>query len=182
MNKLVYVAVAAAVLAVGISSAVVAANKGKPYPEGHAPAGSWAAFSASPQTFPNSTTIYIVPSARDDGSAANTGTATVVGCTNVSGVTVTVRFLALNFFGTPVADRTTSIANGATVAASTHNTVSYNEAILLNSGPLSQGAIDVESTNAAVFCTAMTINAAASFPEGVDLHVVRVNGLAGTQE
>src|SRR4051794_30127881 len=88
MKKLVYCTLAAAALAVGVSNAALAANNGKPSSEGNAPASSTAALSASPQAFPNSTTIYIVPNVLDNGGAALTGISTVVGCTNVSGVAV----------------------------------------------------------------------------------------------
>jgi hypothetical protein len=112
---------------------------------------------------------------RDD----NSSTVTVVGCTNVSGVTVTVRFLALNPLGVVAADQTFSIPNGDTRTVATGSNSSYNS-VSLNTGVLNQGAINVESTNAAVFCTAATINRNSTFPDGVDLHVVRVNAAPGT--
>ena len=97
MRKFAFCMVAA-VLVVA-SGAAVAANNGKPWAEGHAPAGSRAAFSSGPQAFPKSTTIYIVPNVRDNGGATNVGIATIIGCTNVSGVSATVRFLALDLTG-----------------------------------------------------------------------------------
>jgi hypothetical protein len=51
----------------------------------------------------------------------------------------------------------------------------------LNTGLVDQGVLNVESTQSAVFCSAMVVPAATP-QTGVALHMVRVNGHPGTIE
>jgi hypothetical protein len=181
MKKLVYCAVAAAALAVGISSAVVAANSGKPSAEGLPPhtrnSGSGTA------AFPSSTTIYIIPGVVDDGGALDVGIATSVTCTNVSGVPVNIRVAAFQSDGVKKGDHTlVGVPNTGVRTFSTHLTNVYADDSVLGTSVLSQGVFNVEATNAAVFCTATVEDAASNSPSGWDLHVIRVNAAPGTVE
>jgi hypothetical protein len=165
-------------LVVGAASAVTAANYAKPYPSGQAAAGSRARLSA-PAAFPASTTIYIVPGVRDSG-AANQGTATSIVCSNVSGALQSVRILTLKTNGEFASDKSMLIFNGGTKTASTHVTFFFPTDLDLQTGTVFEGVFSVESTNAAVFCTAHVIDAGAASASGFDLHVIRVNAAPGT--
>jgi len=146
-------------------------------------AASGAMAGNAPTAFPASTTIYIVAGVVDDGSAANTGVASTVTCTNVSGVNVNIRVAAFNSSGTKKGDATISnVPNAGVRTFSTHNTLLWAEDNLLATGTIQQGVFNVESTNAAVFCTASVESAGNASPFGWDLHVVRVNKDPGTVE
>jgi hypothetical protein len=47
---------------------------------------------------------------------------------------------------------------------------------------ISQGVVNIESTQSGVFCTAEVLDAAASAPTGIARHLVRVNPHPGTVE
>jgi hypothetical protein len=133
-------------------------------------------------TFPSLTTIYLGSGVKDDGSATNTGTATTFHCSNVSGVTTTVRFLVLRADGGVAASVSTPLEHGQTATISTHLTNAYAETDSLATGTVGEGVINIESTQSGVFCTAKTISASAAFPDGVTLDLVRVNPHPGTVE
>jgi hypothetical protein len=132
-------------------------------------------------TFPSLTTIYVGTGVRDDGGAADAGTATSFHCTNVSGATASLRFLVLNFNGTAVGNVTVFVGHGQTTTHSTHLTASYIDGNL-STGPVIQGGINIESDQSGVFCSAVTISASATFPDGVPLRLVRINPHPGTVE
>ena len=138
--------------------------------------------SASATTFPSLTTIYLGTGVRDDGFAANTGTATVFHCSNVSGVSTSVRFLVLGNTGNVEASVTRNVIHGQTITVSTNFAVAYGEDANLGTGFVGQGVINIESLQSGVFCNAMTIDAAAASPDGVTLPLVRVNPHPGTVE
>ena len=76
-------------------------------------------------TFPSLTTIYIGAGAQDTaGTSANTGT--FVSCSNVSGVTASVRLLILSSAGVE-GSVTVSIAHGGTQNIATQNIASVSE-------------------------------------------------------
>ena len=131
-------------------------------------------------TFPALTTIYIGTGVIDDGGPDNVGEATTFHCTNVSGVTTQVRFLVLG--GVAPVSRTVDLQHGQTYTASTHPVAAYFEKADLNTGMVSEGAINIESLQSAVFCSAKSISASAGFPDGVVLPLVRVNPHPGTVE
>ena len=137
---------------------------------------------ASATTFPTLTTIYIGSGVRDDGSGTEAGTATTFHCTNVSGVTTSVRFLVLGSLGAALASTIQAIGHGETRTVSTHFTRAYGENASLATGLLNEGAVNIESLQSAVFCNAKTIDAAAAPPIGVTLPLVRVNPHPGTVE
>jgi hypothetical protein len=53
---------------------------------------------------------------------------------------------------------------------------------ILVTGQLTGGVVNIESTESGMFCSAMLLDAAASAPHGVALHLVRVNPHPGTVE
>ena len=139
---------------------------------------------ASAITFPSLTTIYVGSGVRDNGAGDITGVATTFHCTNVSGVTVSIRYLVLFSTGAVAGAITLSAAHGATVTASTHDTALFSDTgnSIVPGTAVSQGGINIESTQSGVFCTAMMVDASALVPSGIDLHLVRVNPHPGTVE
>ena len=133
-------------------------------------------------TFPTLTTIYVGSGVYDDGSGNNAGEATSIHCSNVSGVPVSVRVLILANNGAVEGSLTQNLAHGVTVTFSTHGTFIFVDADL-QTGGVFQGALNVEATNSAVFCTAAVIDAAVNPPAfSMPLHLVRVNPHPGTVE
>ena len=135
-------------------------------------------------TFPSLTTIYVGSGVFDDGGADDTGSATSIHCSNVSGASVQVRVLILGETGAVEGALTESLAHGATQTFSTHQTNIFADVDNdLATGSVGQGVVNVETTNSAVFCTALTVNASLSnLVEGVPLRLVRVNPHPGTVE
>ena len=139
---------------------------------------------AAAVTFPSPTTIYVGSGVYDSGGGVNRGIATSIHCSNVSGVPVDVRVLILDSDGAVEGSQTRTLAHGATVTFSTHQTN-----IFLEIGPdlvpfyVAQGVVNVEATNSAVFCTAAVIDAE-NYPPvfSMPLHLVRVNPHPGTVE
>jgi len=132
---------------------------------------------AAATTFPSLTTIYVMSGARDDGS----GIATSIACTNVSGLTAGMRFLVLHSDGSVSGVFTSNLLHGRTVVVSTHETTLFIEGGYIAGGVL-QGAVNVESTQSAVFCSGAIVDADATPEFSFPLHVVRVNPHSGTVE
>ena len=128
-------------------------------------------------SFPTLTTIYVGTGVNDDST-----TATSFHCSNVSGVSTDVRFLVLSASGVAEGLATVTIAHGATHTASTRSTAAYVENTDLTTGAIQQGVVNIESRQSGVFCSAMTIDVAATSPLGVTLPLVRVNPHPGTVE
>jgi hypothetical protein len=63
-------------------------------------------------TFPSLTTIYVISGVKDDGGSANSGIATSVHCTNVSGIDAQVGFIALDRDGDVVGRATLNVLHG----------------------------------------------------------------------
>jgi hypothetical protein len=139
----------------------------------------------SATTFPSLTTIYVISGVVNSADAADAGLATAFQCSNVSGVTTSIRFLVLSRTGTVLASSTaTNVAHGATIARSTHPTNSYGgEGTGLIAGTaLNAGVVNIESLQSGVFCTAAIIDASLNNPDGVSPHIIRVNEHPGTVE
>lgn len=134
-------------------------------------------------TFPSLTTIYVGSGVTDDSSAANLGVATSIHCSNVSGVTVQVRVLILGPTGAVAASATSNLAHGATRTFSSHPTDVFEDlGTPLATGIVTQGVVNIEATNSAVFCTAVVLDAE-GIPDFMSpLHLVRVNPHPGTVE
>ena len=138
---------------------------------------------ASATTFPTLTTIYIGTGVYDDGGIVQDGSATVFQCTNVSGVSANVRFLVLSSAGVALGSATLTIPHGGTRTAGTHNTSFFAEDVLLHAGTVNlNGAINIESTESAVFCTGNITDALNDPDYSFALRLVRVNPHPGTVE
>jgi hypothetical protein len=133
-------------------------------------------------TFPSLTTIYVGSGVTDGGNGpAPVGEATVVLCSNVSGVTTNIRLLLLSITGEVVKSHTfPNVAHGATIVAATHDTNGFFETVI-DTGAILHGVLNVESLQSAVFCTAAIVDASA-IAQGIPLHLVRVNPHPGTVE
>ena len=136
---------------------------------------------ASAVTFPSLTTIYVGSGVYDDGGAAGAGSATAIHCSNVSGVTANVRALILSENGTVLGSETRPVNHGASVTFSTHIAAAFVQFTILT-GQLRTGVVNIESTQSALFCTAMVVEADSFDLNGVQLHLVRVNPHPGTVE
>ena len=111
------------------------------------------------------------------------GVATVFQCSNVSGNTAQIRILALEATGVVVGSVVRAVSHGASFGAGTHNTVFFPEdELLAEGGVIFRGTVNIESTQSGVFCQAYVTDAAASVPNVVQLHLVRVNPHPGTVE
>jgi hypothetical protein len=136
---------------------------------------------ASAITFSSLTTIYVGAGVTDSGDPEDLGIATSFHCANVSGNTTVLRFLVLSNNGIEASAQDV-VPHGETTTASTHATKAYLDNLPLNTGGVFQGVINIESTESAVFCNAVSIDAAAAAPTGVTLPLVRVNPHPGTAE
>jgi len=136
---------------------------------------------ASATTFPTLTTIYVGAGVTDDGSGSNAGIATSFICLNVSGVTASVRFLVLDTPGSVAGSLTTTVNHGATFTASTHLTVIFADNSVSPAVDISQGGVNIESTQSGVFCTAAIVDAAGD-PPTFSMPLVRINGHPGPEE
>jgi hypothetical protein len=58
----------------------------------------------------------------------------------------------------------------------------FEDAILSPGEAIEQGSAEILATSIQVFCSAMIISAAANVPEGIELHLVRLNAIPGSQE
>jgi hypothetical protein len=144
------------------------------------------ATSATATTFPSFTTIYVITGIKDSGGADNTGAATAVQCSNVSGVTTTIRYLTLSASGTVLGTVTrNNVAHGETVENSTKGTFAYNNEgldLIPDMASISAGVLNIESLQSGVFCTAAIIDASNVVPIGVSPHIIRVNPHPGSVE
>jgi len=137
---------------------------------------------ASAITFPSLTTIYVGAGVFDNGTGADTGQATSIHCSNVSGGSVQVRVLVLSSTGDVEGSMTVTVAHGQTTTISTHQTFLFSDNTL-STGLVSQGVVNIEATNSGVFCTAVVLDAANAPPIFMSpLNLVRVNAHPGTVE
>ena len=126
-------------------------------------------------------TIYIASGVSDDGGAANVGTATTVFCTNASGKSTTLRIAFYDNAGTIRGLSAVIIPHLTTYTLSTHVVAFFSDQSA-STGAILQGVLNVSTTESAVFCSAMIVDAAAATVQGVDLHMVRFNPHPGTVE
>jgi len=126
--------------------------------------------------------IYRFPGLFDSGDADNDGVASVLHCTNFSGATETIRFVLRDFNTTMKANMTVSIAHLGTITVATHATALYGEDLILNTGALSQGTAAIAATSINLICTAATIDASVTKPNGFALHGVRFSPAPESQE
>jgi hypothetical protein len=134
-------------------------------------------------TFSKLTTIYVgsgVASLRAGVGAVNIATA--FSCSNVSGQNANVRVLVLAPSGAFVADHSALVAHGASITVSTSIIAVLTQSVLNGAGNLRQGTVNIESTQSAVFCTAMILDPESLVPSGVALRLVRINPHPGAVE
>ena len=136
---------------------------------------------AAAVTFPTLTTIYVAAGVFDDGGDENLGFASTVSCSNVSGVTTSIRVLVLNNVGAVEASVTNfSVPHGTSIRFSTHDTTLPLETNLAT-GVVPNGVFNVGSLQSGVFCTFDRVSAVDPV-SGVPLHAIRVNPHPGTVE
>lgn len=126
--------------------------------------------------------IYRVSGLIDDGGADNSGVASVVTCTNFSSTSENLRFVILHWDGSQKKSVLYTMNPRKTSSISTHETRLFGEDFAFNSGPLSQGVLVISATTTNVHCTVSVIDAAATKPQGFDLHMVRFNPHPGSVE
>ena len=131
--------------------------------------------------FSSLTSIYFASGVLDSGHPANEGNATVVHCSNISGVSTQLRLLFFSPTGVILGNHVVTLLNVHTYTASTHGVNVFGDTAV-NTGPIVQGLLAVQTTQSAVFCTAMVVDAAAAVPNGIDLHMVRFNEHPGVVE
>jgi hypothetical protein len=65
---------------------------------------------------------------------------------------------------------------------STHGTAIFSDFALAPGTAINQGSAVIQSTSVNVHCSGMIVDAAATVPQGIALHMVRLNPAPGTQE
>jgi hypothetical protein len=134
---------------------------------------------ASAITFSKLTTVYVAAGVEDAGTLADT--ATVVYCSNVSGVAANVRVLILNIGGSIALNETRTLNHGSGFGISTQNVYALGETPV-GTELIGSGTLNVESTQSGVFCSAWLMDTKTHGPSGVPLHLVRINPHPGAVE
>jgi hypothetical protein len=168
--------IALSIAAVALLAAMLPAHAQRAYPEGAAPAAPLA-------TTDPLVRLYRISGVRDNGAGADGGVATSFHCSSFSTVDEKLRITLRNFNHTQVANRTVTIHPLDTVTLSTHFARIFTEDLQLSPGVnINQGSAEIFATSVDIVCSAMIIDAAVAFPDGVALHMVRFNAAPGTQE
>ena len=132
-------------------------------------------------TFSQLTTIYVGAGVQDT-TGAGQNTATVFSCGNVSGVAATMRILILDNTGGVVESFTQALPHGAHLTAATRGVATIAGEVVLDSGAVLGGVVNIESMQSGVFCSAALLDAVSDVVTGAALHLVRVNAHPGTVE
>ena len=131
-------------------------------------------------TFSKLTTIYVGAGVSEfDGTSQ---TASMFSCSNVSGQSATVRVVVLHKSGSVVGNATATVPHGGNRTFGTSDATSVFEDEFLNTGSVVQGTVNIESTQSALFCSAIVVDPSLANANGVALHLVRVNPHPGTVE
>ena len=127
--------------------------------------------------------IYRVSGVTDSGEATNIGVATAIHCSNPRDGTEKVRIIIRDFNGSIAGNHDVQIPARRTITAVTHNTVIFEEDETLSPGNIiNQGSAQIQASSLLVHCSAMIVDAAATVPQGIALHMVRYNPLNDTTE
>jgi hypothetical protein len=126
--------------------------------------------------------VYRVSGVSDNGGEDYTGVATTFICSSSSSVAEKIRFLVKAADGTIVSDAAFNFPTRRTFTAATHVSTIFIEDVSLYTGLVDQGVATISSTTTNITCSAMIVDAAASVPNGIALHLQRFNPIAGTQE
>jgi len=140
------------------------------------PTTAWAA-QADPEVL-----LYRFPGVRDDGGIGNVGVATVIHCTNFSGVAENLRYVVRDADTTIRSNVVVVVNHLVTHTASTHVTAAYNGEFSLNTTAVSQGTVAIAATSINLICTAETIDASTTAPVGVARRGIRFNPVPDAQE
>lgn len=132
-------------------------------------------------TFPKLTAIYFASGVLDSGDADNDGNATVVHCSNTGAAEAQVRFLFHNDAGVLKGSHQLDLPGKSTRTVATHGVNVFGD-VPVGTGAIVQGRLTVQSTQSAVFCSAVVVDAAASAPIGIPLHMVRLKAHPNTVE
>ncbi len=175
LERVIMKSISASIVAVALLAAILPAQAQRSHPEGAAP---------EPKAVGDPLQrIYRLSGVSDNGGGAERGRATSFHCTSISTVNETLRIRVRDFNGAIVGERTVTIAPNRTRTMSTHLTRMFVEDAVLSPGePINQGSAEIFATSNEVFCSVMIVDAEVIFPEGIELHLVRFNAIAGTQE
>lgn len=124
--------------------------------------------------------IYKVSGVTDSGGAINTGVATAIHCTNFSGVNAKLDVTFKDDEGVGLGGGGGWLKPSQTLTVATRGTNLFN--VTSPGVAVQQGSAVVQSNSPKVHCSAMIIDAAATVPQGISLHMVRFNPEAGTEE
>jgi hypothetical protein len=135
-------------------------------------------------TFPVLTTIYFAAGVVDNSLSEEFGINTAIDCSNLSGQSANVQYMFRRKDGTIAGHILISLANLRAQTVTTTGNVDFLDEIELETGVLFGGTVQVQSTQSAVYCSAMLTNAngGETGPAGVALHMVRLNPHPGTVE
>jgi hypothetical protein len=128
--------------------------------------------------------IYRVSGVLNTSGAASTGVATTFHCTNTGAVAETIRVTVRDYDGKIVGTpQTRTLSPSSTETMSTHQTsIFYDPNSLAEGITVNQGSAYIVATSNKIICSAMIVDAAASVPQGVALHLVRYDPFPGSQE
>jgi len=126
--------------------------------------------------------LYRTAGVRDDGGGTGLGTATSFQCSNLNAVNETMVIHIRDQFGTVRVNKAFPLEASRTKTISTHFTDVFIEDASLNAGIISQGLATISASTTNIICSVMVVNAAGFPPEGIALHLVRFNPIAGSQE
>ena len=163
----------ASVLALGLTISAAAQDRSNTLGNGVAPMAT-----TDPQIM-----IYRVAGVHNTYEPDNDGSSTVFSCYNNSSVYETLRLRIIYRDGVLASDDSINMSPKRTLTLSTHNSAAFIEDLYLATGQLiMQGTAAIISTSKEIFCSAMIVDAAASVPSGIALHMVRYNPAPGTVE
>lgn len=128
-------------------------------------------------------TIYHVAGVVNSGDVGETFGATVIHCTNLSQSRAAMEVSLRDGTGVVKAVVKYSIAKNATMTFSTKFTKAFSDDVTpAQSVDIEQGSATVRSSARKVICSAAQVDAASDAPNGVALHMVRLNPISGTVE
>lgn len=127
--------------------------------------------------------IYRIPGVNNTWDNSANGIATVFSCHNNSSVSEIIRIRIFNPNGLLSSDNSANIASKRTLTIATHYTIAFTSDFYTSIGVfVKQGTASIISTSREIFCSAMIVDAAASVPSGIALHMVRFNPAPGSVE
>lgn len=127
--------------------------------------------------------IYRVAGVVNSSTTTMSGAATSFMCYSNSAANEKVRIRILNWNGQLEGDIYYVIQSKRTLTFSTQLTALLAEdAVVAGGKVINQGTAAIIATSKEVYCSAMVVDAAATVPNGIALHMVRFNPAPGTVE